>query len=293
PIFIDSLKGEEPGEFPARWDLTSSGVVEIMEMEGAPVIGFVEGATIAPLMRENAYLPEDFTLEFDAYFHNKGNEAYYLQFDNRKMGVRFSLAGINHGGNLNRTATPRAEGWKHLSLSFNKRALKAFLNGERLVNVPNITTLPTRVAIKALSHGGSSGRYAVIRNIRLMEGGMPLYERLITDGQFVTNKIQFASGSAKILEDAQPTIQEVLSVLKAHEELKLRIEGHTDGDGSPTANKVLGEKRAEAVKNALVKGGVAAARLTTISFGEEKPIADDTTEEGKFQNRRVVFVVAQ
>jgi len=253
PIFIDSLKGEAPGEFPAHWDLTSSGVVEIMEMDEAPVIGFVRSATITPLLEEEQYLPTHFTIEFDAYFHNKGNEAYYLIFDNRSMDTRFSLAGINHGGGLNRTSKTPTVGWKHISLSFNERAQKAFLDGERLVNVPNITTPPTRFSIKALSHNGRSDKYAVIRNIRLMEGGMPLYERIITDGGFVTNRIQFASGSAKLKEEAWPTIREVATVLREHQELKLTIEGHTDGDGKRSTLR--------------------------------------TTAQGKYRNRRVVFTI--
>lgn len=293
PIFIDSLKGEEGGAFPARWDLKSSGVVEIMEMAEEPVIGFVETATISPLMRKASYLPRHFTIEFDAYFHNKGNEAYYLLFDNGKVDVRYSLAGIHDGENLIRTAKPRAEGWKHLSLSFNQRALQAFLDGERLVNAPNIDSPPTKFSIKALSHNRGDGKYAAIRNVRVMEGGMPLYERLVTDGRFVTNRIQFASGQAVLQQDAWPTIREVVAVLKEHPELGLSIEGHTDGDGTADANQVLGKQRAEAVKEAIIQEGINAGRLSTVSFGEKKPLTDNTTEEGKYQNRRVVFVVSQ
>ncbi|MEL6276095.1 MAG: hypothetical protein AAFU03_13430 [Bacteroidota bacterium] len=191
-LFEDSLKGEQLGEFPSRWDL-EHGLVEVMGMGDVNVIGVVQSnSRITPLIDREAYLPDHFTLEFDIYFHNQGNEGYYVNFDNRKMNVRFGNARVKYGGTLNRSAKkqPR-EGWQHVSISFNERAFKAYLDGERFVNVPNIETPPNRFSISALSHNTSADKYAIITNVRLAEGGMPLYERLVEAGRFVTNDIQF------------------------------------------------------------------------------------------------------
>lgn len=291
PIFMDSLIGETPGEFPSHWNLVGSGLVEIMEMDGLPVMGFVQKSTITPLMETEAYLPAHFTIEFDAYFHNQGNEAYYLKFDNKNVDVRFSLAGISHSGNLNRTETPRTEGWKHLNLSFNKRALKAFIDGEQLLNVPNITVPPTRFNMFVLSSNSRSDKYAVIKNIRVMEGGLPLYERITSTAGFSTNQIQFASGSATLEQSSWPTIQEVAKVLLVHPDLNIIIEGHTDSDGSTETNQTLGLNRAKSVATALIAQGVNVDQLTTKSFGESVPIVENTSEEGKYLNRRVVFKI--
>ncbi|MEL7161449.1 MAG: OmpA family protein [Bacteroidota bacterium] len=293
PIFVDSLRGEEPGAFPSRWDLVSSGLVEVMTMDDRPVIGFVERATITPLLDTKSYLPRHFTVAFDAYFHNVGNEAYYILFNGRELDIRFALAGIKYGGDLNRTARPRIAGWKRLSLSCNERALKAFLDGEQLLNFPAVEITPTSLGIRALSNNAAKGKYAVIRDVRVMEGGMPLYERFRTEGRFVTNRIQFASGKATLTENSRATIAEVATVLRAHPELRLIIEGHTDGDGSPETNRRLGENRAMAVKQALVSDGITADRLETISYGEDQPVAKNDTPAGKYENRRVVFLVRE
>ena len=66
----------------------------------------------------------------------------------------------------------------------------------------------------------------------------------------------------------------------------MRIEGHTDSDGTPEANLKLSEKRAAAVKNYLVKKGVSADLLTAVGKGDTSPVADNETSEGKAQNRR-------
>jgi len=70
----------------------------------------------------------------------------------------------------------------------------------------------------------------------------------------------------------------------------LTIEGHTDSSGSDAHNLDLSQRRAESVKASLVAGGIAADRLLTRGFGESKPVADNVTELGRAQNRRVELV---
>lgn len=291
-IFEDSLKGETLGEFPSKWDL-KSGLVEVMEMDGQKVIGFVDSRpTILPLMDKETFLPDHFTLEFDVYFHNKGNEGYYVEYDNRKMSTRISNASIKYGGTLNRAKNnKRRVGWQHVAISFNKRAYKVYLDGERLVNVPNIQKVPTNFSIKALTHGSSSDRFAIVKNVRLAKGGMPLYDRLLSEGRFVTNDIQFEYDKAILKPSSQKIIDQVATMLKAHPDIQLSIEGHTDSDGTETYNQELSQKRATAVKAALVKKGIAKERLRSKGMGESKPVANNATEEGKAKNRRVEFVL--
>ena len=79
-------------------------------------------------------------------------------------------------------------------------------------------------------------------------------------------------------------------MMQAHTDLSFRIEGHTDSDGDDAHNLQLSADRADAVKWALVAMGVAEDRFTTEGKGEAVPVADNTTPEGKANNRRVEFI---
>ena len=104
----------------------------------------------------------------------------------------------------------------------------------------------------------------------------------------------FAVNSSTLLPGAYDELERVLKVLKHYPETSIRIAGHTDNIGSVDFNRKFSERRAEAVKNALVGMGVHPSRLSTIGYGARKPIASNTTEAGRQQNRRVeVRIVPQ
>jgi outer membrane protein OmpA-like peptidoglycan-associated protein len=102
--------------------------------------------------------------------------------------------------------------------------------------------------------------------------------------------ILFDFNSAVIRPESKPVLEEVLELLRSEAGWQLTIEGHTDAIGSDDRNQTLSQQRAEAVKAFLVAGGVDAARLATAGFGEAKPVADNATELGRAQNRRVELV---
>ena len=96
-----------------------------------------------------------------------------------------------------------------------------------------------------------------------------------------------------IRTDAQSTIAKDASYLNSHPAVKVVIGGYCDERGSDEYNLALGQKRADAAKNALVTAGVAASRLRVISFGKEKPFCSESTEECWQQNRRAGFSIDQ
>ncbi len=103
--------------------------------------------------------------------------------------------------------------------------------------------------------------------------------------------VLFDSGSSALKAGAYQEINRVAQVLIQYPETRIRVAGHTDSDGSEAFNQDLSVRRAEAVRNALVQQGVAAARINTVGFGESQPIADNATAVGKQLNRRVVVTI--
>ncbi|MFH1313129.1 MAG: OmpA family protein [Candidatus Eisenbacteria bacterium] len=289
-IFEDDLAGEQNGEFPSKWDLIK-GNAENAVLGEENVISFAQNQTeIAPLMTVEDYLPEVFTIEFDVYFYNKYNEAYMLNLKNLdKMTIRASK--VSMGQFIGDPGEGSAEtGWHHIAISFNKRALKAYFDQTRVLNIPSVTSKPTAFSISALSHGVRSGDPALIKYIRIAEGGVDLYDRLQTEGEIVTRGILFDSGKATIKPASMGVINEIVKLMKDHPEIMFSIEGHTDSDGEEAFNQGLSERRAAAVKVRLVDSGIEESRLKTKGWGESKPVDENTTPEGKANNRRVVFV---
>ena len=102
--------------------------------------------------------------------------------------------------------------------------------------------------------------------------------------------INFDSGKSTIKKESIPIVEQIIEMMDQAKEINISVEGHTDSDGSNELNLKLSESRAKAVVDAIVKGGIDNSRLASTGFGEEKPIADNKTEEGKAKNRRVELI---
>ena len=103
--------------------------------------------------------------------------------------------------------------------------------------------------------------------------------------------IQFESGKDVIKKSSFSVLDKVVKVMKENPSYDLEIDGHTDSQGVASKNLELSQKRAESVKNYLVKSGVEASKLTAKGFGQTTPVADNATAAGRAQNRRVEFKV--
>lgn len=106
--------------------------------------------------------------------------------------------------------------------------------------------------------------------------------------------IEFRTGSAEILSASDAVLDEVVKIMTEHAEIKkIRIEGHTDSEGRRESNRKLSDERAASVRTYLEKKGIDAGRLASKGFGQDKPIADNKTEEGRAQNRRVEIHIVE
>jgi outer membrane protein OmpA-like peptidoglycan-associated protein len=110
---------------------------------------------------------------------------------------------------------------------------------------------------------------------------------------FVFDHLNFDSGSTQLTPDSNKTVNDLAQVLKAYPNAQVQVVGHTDNDGSAEANQALSLARAEAVKGILVSEGVAADRIATQGFGQDRPVASNDTEEGRARNRRIELNVTR
>ncbi len=126
------------------------------------------------------------------------------------------------------------------------------------------------------------------------QNGCPKAVRVSEGEILILEQVQFDTGKSTIKKASDPLLDEVASVLQQHAEItKIEVQGHTDDRGKAAMNKTLSQSRAAEVVKALVKRGIAADRLTAKGYGQDKPIAPNTTEDGRQKNRRVQFAIVE
>ena len=297
-IFEDDLLGEENGEFPSRWDL-KNGNVEVAEFGGDNVIMFRGGnPIIIPYLKnpETDYLPNIFTVEFDlylpggdaftVYFYDKKNQnspsgSNYLSISGESMSLNPAKSSLPNNGSIRNK-------WAHISIAHTNGKMKAYMDETRLINIPHLAFDPTGISFQAY-HANDNYRY-FIKNIRIAEGGIKYYDRVMKDGKIIATGIRFDVGKATLKPESMGIINKVVKMMQQHPELNFSVEGHTDSDGDDTNNLKLSEDRAKTVMNTMVKLGISADRLTAKGLGESMPVDTNSTPEGKANNRRVEFV---
>jgi len=200
-ILDDDVSRERMGEFPSQWDLLR-GNAEIAKVGGENAILFRADTEITPLMKTpKNYLPESFTIEFDFYVVPQEIDGYWkfilkepdgnndvVTFEwwaRADVNRRIETSWLSTSGDWRYSDVPAdlsQVGWHRLSLSFNQRALKIYVDGVRVVNVPNVTQSGWFTA-SAGQTWGADGFF--LRNIRIAKGAVPLYDRMMSDGKFI------------------------------------------------------------------------------------------------------------
>ncbi|MDR2205019.1 MAG: OmpA family protein [Flavobacteriaceae bacterium] len=296
-FFDDDLSNEKLGEFPSQWDL-ASGNAEVASIDGVKCISLIGYTIINPLMNAKNYLPDEFTIEYDVFGDaQNGNSAECeIGFNDSRTFIgrhwlykdegNFSFSWVKpdgQSGSQSEKVSLKGNQWNHISISFNKRALKYYVNGIRILNVPNMKK-PTSIWLWARNGN------AYYKNIRIAKGAVPLYDRLASDGKIITYGITFDVGKATIKPESIAEINRIAELMNENPDVKFSVEGHTDNTGNAASNQTLSESRSKAVMDKLVEMGIAKDRLKAAGKGQTSPIASNSTDEGRAKNRRVEFV---
>lgn len=310
-IYAEDFAADNLGDFPRSMTFVR-GNWDVVERNGERLLrntGPRHSAFKIPLPEA---IPETFTIEF----------AVLLPTGNVNLAIATSVPGGGAGGAENRVhfyesnyfdvgswgvglasrvaANPTAtqdvdalltSGPVPIRIMADGQYVKVYVGTERVANVPNANLVRSDTLWIENTFDASEERPILIGPIRVAAGGRDLYDVLEAKGRVAVRDILFDTGQATIKPESEAVLTEIGTMLQQHADLTLLIEGHTDTEGGFDMNMQLSSDRAAAVKAYLVEThGVDAERMRTMGLGPTQPVADNETEEGRAQNRRVELV---
>ncbi len=324
-IFSDNFEKDATGDFPAKWNSTQGG--EVKKLKGFNDKFLKIPAKSVVNIELTKSLPVNFTAEVDVIipgdidirmasigFGKKPFIIDYLLAPSNKDGIAFSFhkreSGHGDGLKYGRQGVNTNDGFETIkydvalnkiikvAFAVNGKRIRMFVDGKKQIDMPSgfDATFGKAFFFCASTHGAAESKlnYFYISNVVIAEAGNDERSQVLKDlmekGSFSTNAILFATGSDVIENSSNDIISQIAAAMNEAPELKLKIVGHTDNVGDKNKNLVLSSKRANAVKMALVKKGINPSRLVTEGKGDEEPISNNNSDEGKAQNRRVEFI---
>lgn len=295
-ILFDDFTQDELGEFPAQWKLVT-GTFEVAEKDGERWVRCMSGdGFIQMKLPEAETLPEFWTLEFDFYGTEPMESVLTVNALSKERQIVWTTSFPSTRDMFFRSDeiasyTPleagSIPGRHHVMIMARGKALKAYIDRERLVNVPEIA--PRFGTPATLQFRLWANTKPMFTNVRYAEGCRPPKD-MLAEGKFVTYGIHFDSGSDIVLPDSAPVLRQIAAYMDANKDVKLKIVGHTDNAGSAPSNLDLSKRRAASVATVLAdQFKIAADRFSTDGMGDTQKVADNSTPTGRAMNRRVEF----
>ena len=328
--YFDDFSRVELGDFPTGYN--AGGTAEVATVSTAPGkwVKLTE-ATGGLVLMELGDLPENFTLEFDliadvdtkGYRYNTSVTTVFTDTPDPERDVNETWSAGDHalsfgikrntsngwstnymktsGRDNNRGSTAalddiinedtRGEPY-HVAFWRQGKRVRMYVGGQKTYDQQLGWTFDKPIGSIRLYTAGAENDDFYVSNFRLAKGKPDTRSKLEKEGRLTTYGLTFASGSADLQASSAGTLKMIARVLNDNPDMRLRITGHTDADGSEASNQTLSEQRAASVKQALVKGyGVSGERLDTAGKGESEPVATGSTAADKARNRRVVLEV--
>ncbi|MGZ8559363.1 MAG: OmpA family protein [Chitinophagaceae bacterium] len=322
--FEDYMTGSI-GDFPAGWNTTGSA--EIVTIDGKPGrwLMITKAGVFVPEFINK--LPDNFTFEFDLVHGTpfQGGNSVVLNINLTQLNnisrpqewtmasnnIRISLLPGNtgtqsgsSGTELRKNATSEAATSTetkqlgdqynpvHVSIWRQKERVRVYCNEEKVWDLPKALAKDAQLnaLIFSLQYAEPTSQY-FLGNLRLAVGIPDTRNKFLTEGKWVTHGILFDVNSANIKAESYGSLKEIANVLKENTDVKVKIVGHTDSDGSDANNLDLSKRRAASVKAMLTKEFIIdESRMQTDGMGESKPIDKNDNPAGKANNRRVEFI---
>jgi OOP family OmpA-OmpF porin len=310
------------GDFPAGWNTDASA--EIVTIDGKPGrwLWLTKRGVFTPEFP--APFPEDFTFEFDllhgipikggsitvcvAELSNPNRPQNYvmstnhflLQLNTANTGTTSGHTRFHGRKNASTDIQNAAEATilndknnpVHVAIWRQKERVRVYVNEQKLWDVPKAAIKDAKFSaiVFSVTYAEEEVKH-FLGNLRLAVGAPDTRNKFLTQSKWVTHGIQFDVNSDKIKPESYGTLKEMAAVLKEFPELKVKIMGHTDADGSDASNLDLSKRRAAAVKTSLASEfGISEDRMNTDGKGESEPIDKNDTPAGKANNRRVEFI---
>lgn len=185
----------------------------------------------------------------------------------------------------------------HFSIWRQKNRIRIYINENKVIDIPY--GLPVEYTYNLFRFKSNSMNYFeqenkdefMVANIKYAVGAPDTRSKLISEGKLVSRGILFQVNSAEIKAESYGALKEIAKVLEDNPSVRVQIIGHTDSDGDEQANLALSKRRANAIKDVLIRDfNIQSDRLTTDGKGESEPSDSNQTAVGKANNRRVEFV---
>jgi outer membrane protein OmpA-like peptidoglycan-associated protein len=310
------------GDFPASWNTNGSGEIVTIDGKQERWLWLSKPGVFVPEFTDK--YPEDFTFEFDL-LHGTPFGGATLNFVMAEMQNMDNLQGWNTSSHTFKTgfyitSTGQKEGFVsteirknmssqssnqigtelmsdkynpvHVSIWRQKERVRVYVNQEKVWDIPKAIAADAKLnAIFFPIIAADATIQFYIGNLRLAVGAPDTRKKMLEQNKWVTHGILFDVNSANIKPQSYGTLKEMANVLKEYPDLKVKIIGHTDANGSDASNLELSKKRAASVKVALSKEfGIDETRMETDGKGESEPIDKNDNPAGKANNRRVEFI---